>query len=101
MRAGAASPMGRWRSWPLPAACWGWPPDVRPLLAGLIHRRQLTAAEILHARRQSPAACDPAAHVLRIDAHQELRGLRARDGPAIAAGMPRGMEAETGPRCNA
>ncbi len=70
-------------------------------LAGLIHRSELAAAEILHARRQAAASRDPAAHVLGIHVHQQLRRLRARDRSAIFAGTPRGMEAEACPRRHA
>src|SRR5262249_1297346 len=63
-------------------------------IAGLIHRREFAAAEIHHAWGQPAAPRDPAAHVLRVDVHQQLRRLAARHLLAIAAGMPGRMEAE-------
>src|SRR6266446_8523504 len=43
--------------------------EQRISIAGLIHRRELAAAEIHHARGQAAAARDPTAHVLRSEEH--------------------------------
>src|SRR5262245_4622725 len=100
--------MAPWRSRQPPALCLLWSPtgsrgesnkhsraqSHASLLASVIHRGEFAAAEILHARGQSAAPRDPAAHVLGIDVHQQLCRLAARHLLAVAAGMPCRMEAE-------
>src|SRR5215831_8312484 len=92
--------MAPWRSPRPPALCLLWSPtgsrggSAPALLAGVIHRGELAAAEILHVRGESAAPCDPAAHVLGIDVHQQLCRLAAGHLLAVAAGMPCRMEAE-------
>src|SRR5262249_42505632 len=115
MPVGAALPMAPWRLRRLPAAFLPLPPTrlpplkrkaaLRPScrpgrpgargaisLASLIHRGELAAAEILHARGKPAAARDPAANLLGINVHQQLRRLATRHLMAVAGRMPRRME---------
>src|SRR5262245_52404356 len=90
----AAVPMPRWQGWRVSAGSARW--WQRASLAGLVHRRQLAAVKIEHPRREAALARDPAAHVGRIDVHQELRAAAAGDRPPVVAGMPGGMEPKPG-----
>src|SRR5439155_9493327 len=71
------------------------------LIAGVVHRSELAAAEKHHPGRKAAALLDPAPHALRIDIHQQLRGGFAGDRPAVVAGIPGRVETKPGPRSDA
>src|SRR5215470_14055744 len=66
----------------------------RELLADLIHRGELAAAEILDLRRQAAALANPVADFLRIGVHQQLGTVGGRDHSGFLAGPPSGMESQ-------